>query len=190
MNDKTKPEDSNRELVTEEDLLKNLKNLEGAADDEELDEDGKPKKKKKDMEKHVETAAIGKTMVEVINEKGSEALKKALDVSVVLTEFTSLLGAHVDHSLEALEKSIAAGAQRDLRFITVLEKFQKSIEALGEKLEAFGKAPAGKPAAAVGDKDQKEVLNKNLNGSEVAGEKKLDRGLIVGALTKRGKSVV
>jgi len=142
--------------VTEDELLKSLTDLEGK----------KPDEKKTPEELKVETAALEKSAADKIKADASEELKKSLDVSSALSEITSLLGAHVDDSLEALQKSVDASAQRDLKFVAILEGFQKSIGELAEKIAEFGGQPAKKPAAVVDD-GKVEVLKKSVDGEEL-----------------------
>lgn len=163
--------------VTEEDLLKSLQKLEGTKPPEE-----KPK------ETTVATATLAKSAADTIKAKASDELKKALDVSSVLTEVVNLLGAHVDESLEALQKSIAASAQRDNMMIKVMEKSMASIDGLAAKIDAFGQAPAAKPAAAVtakpGDVLQKSVSTPAAGGDTPKGPSRKDVLTVMESLVK------
>lgn len=123
--------------VTEEDLLKSLTDLETK----------KPAEGEVKTDPVVEVAPLEKTAKDAIAETASEELKKALDVSSVLREVVSLLGGHQDVSLGALQKSIQAGAERDLAVIRVLGDLKKSIDENTAAIKAFGQEP-GKPAAA------------------------------------------
>jgi len=167
--------------VTEDELLKSLTDLEGK----------KPDEKKTPEELKVETAALEKSAADKIKEGASEELKKSLDVSSALSEITSLLGAHVDDSLEALQKSVEASAQRDLKFVAILEGFQKSISELAEKIAEFGGTPAKKPAA-VTDTGKVEVLKKSIEGegSEGTDEEKgqITRLQVLGTMERLAKS--
>lgn len=146
------------ETVTEEDLLKSLSDLEGKKDE----------KKEEKKEPVIETAALKKSATDALAEGASEELKKSLDVSDTLKEITNLLGAHVDSSLETLQKSIQAGAERDLKMITVLTELKKSIDANTAAIEKFGETPAGKPAAVKTPAGGAtvEVLKKSTTGGE------------------------
>ena len=141
--------------VTEDDLLKSLIDLEGK----------KPEDTKSAAEKKVEIAALEKTAADKIKDDGSDELKKALDVSSALAEITSLLGAHVDDSLQTLEKSLQASADRDSKFVAVLESFQKSIAELSERIAEFGGQPAKKPEVKI-DAGKTEVLLKSVPAGE------------------------
>lgn len=166
--------------VTEDDLLKSLIDLEGK----------KPEEKKSAAETKVEIAALEKTAADKIKEEGSEELKKALDVSSALSEITSLLGAHVDDSLQTLQKSLQASADRDQKFVAVLESFQKSIAELSEKIAAFGGQPEKKPAVKV-DAGKTEVLKKSIDsdGAKVPGEEgNITRIQVLGTMERLAKS--
>jgi len=157
MGEETKAADAKKDesgTVTEDDLLKSLTDLEGKKPDEDKKPEADPK---------VETAALEKNAADAIKDGASDDLKKSLDVSSALSEITSLLGAHVDDSLEALQKSVDATAQRDLKFVAILEGFQKSIGELAEKIAEFGGQPAKKPSAKVDD-GKVEVLKKSIEG--------------------------
>lgn len=150
-------------LVKEEDLLKSLNELE--AKQPEADE-------KKD--ETVETTVLEKTAKDVVEETASEDLKKAIDASSVLREFTGLMGSHVDKSLEQLQKSIQGSAERDLAVIRVLEGLKKSIDDNTAAIKAFGQEP-GKPAADAGVTVTKdEVLEKTAKDDKTVDGKKPD----------------
>jgi len=177
-----KPEGDGK--VTEDDLLKSLSDLEGK----------KPDEKKPEGDKKVEAALLEKSTAETIKDGASEALKKALDVSAALSEITSLIGAHVDDSLETLQKSIQASADRDQKFIAILENFQKSITELGEKIAEFGGTPAKKPSAK-NDAGKTEVLQKSVEGGEGeggegagAGKSDFTRVQVLGTMERLSKS--
>ena len=166
--------------VTEDDLLKSLTDLEGK----------KPEDKKSAADKKVEIAALEKTAADKIKEDASEELKKALDVSSALAEITSLLGAHVDDSLQTLEKSLQASAERDQKFVAVLESFQKSIAELSEKIAEYGGQPAKKPAAKT-DTGKTEVLQKSVDGDgeKPPGEEgNITRVQVLGTMERLAKS--
>lgn len=175
--------------LSEEQLLKNLATMEGE-EEEELDEDGKKKEKKVPAEKSVATARLSKSASEVIRERGSGDLRKALDVSGVLNEVVALMGAHTDEALETLQKSINASAQRDLKVITVLEKLHKSVGDLAERLENFGKAPAGKPAAErSAGKVEVIPLRKSAGGADGGGEQTpVTRQQVISTLERLAKN--
>jgi len=147
--------------VTEEALIKSLEALE------------KPEEKKEEpKEPEVDVAKLEKTAKEVIDEEGSEELKKALDVSEVFAEVVGLFGTHIDDTMETLTKHVNEQALRDNAFVRVLERFQKSIDTLENTIAEFG----GKPGAASAKSqttaaDAKDVLQKGAEGGGIEGEK-------------------
>jgi len=163
--------------VTEEDLLKSLSDLEGK----------KPEEKEPEAKDPVETAKLEKSAADKIKEDATEDLKKALDVSSALSEITSLLGAHMDDGLESLQKSVAAAAERDVKIIAVLEKFQKSLDDLGEKIAEFGGQPAKKPEAKV-TTDAKDVLEKSAETGAVDEKNPINRKAVLATMERLAKS--
>jgi hypothetical protein len=144
-------------VVTEEDLLKSLRKLEGVADE--------PAAGTK-VVKIVRAEQLMKSLSDRLEEEGSEVLKKSLDVSTPLAEFADLVGIHVDTSLTALQKSLEAAANRDMSVIAVIEKLAKSIETLTAKVEEYGAQPNGKPRSTGGDSTKTEPLEKGLKGGD------------------------
>ena len=161
MGEESKKDDTKKTegAVTEDELLKSLTALEGK----------KPEEEKPAVDAKVETAKLEKSAADKIAEEASDELKKALDVSSALSEITSLIGAHVDDSLQTLQKSIQATADRDQKFVAVLEGFAKSLADFGEQIAAFGGTPAKKPEAKV-DAGKVEVLKKSVDTGEGEGE--------------------
>lgn len=148
------------EVISADDLLKSIQELEAGREDE-------PKGPRQKAEK-TEVARASET----IEERASSPLRKALDVSETLEEITSLLGLHVDNALDELRKSVDGAAERDLAIARVLKDLKKSVDSLAEKVERFGRQPgkpagsftgAGKPNAAADTKS--EVLEKSASGS-------------------------
>lgn len=139
--------------LSEEDLLKSLREIEGAKQEEE------PKAK----EDVVVTPELKKTIADIVKEQGSENLKKTIDVSDAFSELVTLIGNHVDTSLAALQKSVQAGAERDLTMIKIMAEFKKSIDVNTETLAKFGEQP-GMPASskAVKEGGAPEVLEKQV----------------------------
>jgi len=161
------------EVVTEDQLLKSIQALETPT---------KEKDPKKDPE--VKIGGLEKTTAKAVADDGSEELKKALEVSDFLTEFAGLIGAHVDASLETLEKGVQAGAKRDLAVLGVLQSMQKSIDALAEQMKAFGAEPAGKPTTKTAGAGEKvEVLKKGAASDPKEGGE--EDSLKKAALTKK-----
>jgi len=142
--------------ITEEDLIKSLRELEGKKDE--------PAAATAPTE--VTTSTLTKTAKEVVAEQGSEELKKAINVSSVLGEAVSLMGLHVDQSLKVLEKSIKAGGERDLSFASILTSMNKTIETLAEKVEAFGKEPTASATQRPVTAKTGEVLAKSADGDK------------------------
>lgn len=161
MTDQTKAaEQKAPEAISEEDLLKSITDLQAKAE---------PKAEEK-KEPELTTAKLDKTVADTVKEKGSETLKKSIDVSDSLTEFAAIVGLHVDRSLTALEKSVNEGAKRDMAFLTVLKDLKKSVDDLSEKVAAMGNAPTA-PLTKTAASDGK-VLEKSA--TLAAGEKKVD----------------
>jgi len=127
------------------------------------------------VEPKVVTAVLQKTASQSVDGKASQQLKKALEVSQVLNEAVNLMGMHVDESLNVLQKSLDATAQRDKVFVEVLTSMKKSLDSMQVKIEEYGKTPAGTPKTVVtsATETQTEVLQKNLQGAQTqAAEKK------------------
>lgn len=142
--------------VTEEDLLKSIKDLEAKAEET-------PAAK---AEPEVKTTELAKNAAAAVKDGASEELKKSLDVSTALTEIVGLIGAHVDSSLEALQKSVQGSAERDLAFVRVITDLKKSVDDLAAQVKAFGEQP-GTPASKQAPAATTEVLNKSAgNGGQ------------------------
>lgn len=148
------------ETVTEEELLKSVEALEAKTE---------KKPEEEDPEKKVETQILEKTVSEVVEEKASEELKKALEISETLAEFAGLIGAHVDESLEALQKSVAAAGDRDLAFLKVLTALKKSMDGMREEIAKFGEQPGTAKSVLTDEKtDKTEILQKTVDDGEKA----------------------
>jgi len=170
-----KTETKETETVTEEQLLKSLQDLEGKK--EEKTEEKKPV---------IETVSLTKSAEETIEANASDELKKAIEISDVMAEFSSLIGLHVDTSLEELAKSITAGRERDLAVIQVITEMKKSIDELKTQIQEFGKEP-GKPVSKTSTETTKaEVLEKStVTDSQ---KKELGRPQIQAGLEELAKS--
>lgn len=145
------------QVVTQEDLAKSLQALEG----KQPEAAAAPKTE-------VKVAAEPSKTVTVVREKGSEHLKKAIEVSDILAEFVGLLGSHNDEALETLAKSLNDAAERDYGVVRVLEGLKKSIDENTATLKELMKKP-DLPAAArlAGDGSAKILpLNKTLDGGD------------------------
>jgi len=160
-------------VVTEDNLQKTLDGLEGKAKPEEKPT-GTPK---------VETAQLQKTAKEAIAEAEVPNLKKAIEVSSGLKEFSETMGAHIDASLQTLQKTIDAGAQRDLTMATILGNLSKALTSLEAKMEAFGEQPT-KPKAIVTSTDM--VLEKTADKN--AGAPKMTKQDVSATLMKLAKT--
>lgn len=156
MTDKTNQPAGAAAVVTEEDLLKSIKELEA-----------KPEPAKEAAATpEVKTEGLAKSAAAAVKEGASDELKKSLDVSAALTEIVGLLGTHVDTSLEALAKSVQSGAERDLAIVRVLGDLKKSVDNLAETVKTFGDqpgTPASKQAPAAAATD---VLHKTAGGGQ------------------------
>jgi len=152
--------DPNVEVVTAEDLLKSLKELEGKTD--------APAPKKEPV---VEKTKVP-TTAEAIEEVKTGSLRKALDVSGALDEFCSTIGDHVDNVVETLQKAVNGSAERDHAIIRVLKDLRKSVDDLTTKVEAFGKTPAAVPKTktAASGAEKTEVLEKGVAIGEEKGD--------------------
>jgi len=150
------------EALTEESLLKSIQDLE-AKKEEPKAEEAKPE---------IKTAELEKKASDVVESGASEDLKKALDVSETLKEFADLIGTHVDDSLNALQKSVHAGAERDLAIVRVIKSLGERIEALGDKIEAYGQEPTSPAKAREIKAKAEEVLEKS--GESAKSESKPD----------------
>lgn len=176
--DKTQEGDG---VVTEAALLKSLQTLEG----KKVEEETKPAEKPV-----VATAPLKKSAGDIIREKSSVELRKNLDVSASLAEIVSLLGAHVDESLQAMAKSVNAAAQRDLAIVGCFEQLKKSIDGLGEQIKTFGEKPAAGAKSATSDGKVETVpLAKSVTDEAKQSEKpRASRSEVVSVFSKLAKS--
>jgi len=151
----TKVEETKVEVITETDLLKAIKDLETAPIVKTDEVKPEPK---------VETTALAKSTADVLK-GGSDGLRKVLDVSETLREVVGLIGTHVDSVIQPMEKSIQAGAERDLAIVRVLADLKKSIDANTLAITKFGEVPgAAKTPETTTAKS--EILAKSLNGKQ------------------------
>jgi hypothetical protein len=128
-------------VVTEEDLLKSIQDLEAKAADT-------PKTPKPPS---VAQVALAKSTTDAILEEAAPETRRALDVSDVLTDLVGLLGKYNDDALGTMQKSINAGAERDLAMVKVLGDLKKSVDDMGKKLEKFGGEPRQARSATAED---------------------------------------
>jgi hypothetical protein len=139
------------ETVTEEQLLKSLKALEG-----------KPNEPAAATTQTVVVEPLGKSTSQAVLDGASEELKKALDVSGPLKEIVTILGLHNDTTLQSLQKSLQAAAERDMSVIKVLENLTKSLDANTAAVKEFGKLPVATPSSRASEVSPTSVLNKSL----------------------------
>jgi len=177
------------ERITVEDLTKALEKL------------AKEGKTEVPAATQVTTAPLKKTAEEVLKEQATQPLRKALDASSALQEFATIMGLHVDESLQSMQKSIDQAAERDLYVTQTLAKcvevladvvarvdeaienpaLAEEVKDLAKKIEEFGDKPVQKPKS-----QQAQVLQKTVE--EPAEKPALDRKGIVSALETLAKS--
>lgn len=119
-------------MVTEEDLLKSIKELEAKTEAAPAPKAAEPE---------IAKVKLAKSTAEALREGASPSTKRALDVSDVLMDFVGLMGKHNDDALTTLQKSINAGAERDLAIVKVLGDLRKSIDANTAAIEKWGNVP-------------------------------------------------
>jgi len=149
--------DSKTNMVTTDDLLKAIKELDPSTTKTPVTEPAKTE---------VRVAQLAKS-VDTLKDALSPETKKALDVSSVLEDLTKGITTSVDKIIEPLNKSIQEGAERDLAFIGVLKELKKSIDENTAAVKAFGKTPASTPRTP--STTAKELLAKSIdaNGKEI-----------------------
>lgn len=169
-----------RTVVTEEDLVKSLTDLEG-----------KVEEVKAESATSVTIEPINKSTVDAIKDFGSETLRKSLDVSEVLDEVVTLMGAHVDETLATLEKSIKGAADRDMAMIRVLETLKKSIDSNTAAIDGLLNAPAAPAATRPITTAEGQILTKSVTAEKdpAAPQNATDlRKSVLGGLEKLIKS--
>lgn len=164
------------EKINEDDLMKSLRELEAT-----------PEVKEEVKEPVVEATKLEKKVADTIEENGSETLKKSLDVSDSLSEFASLIGDHMDTSLQVLQKSIQQSAERDASFIKIMTTQSAQIEALTKSLAEFGEKPTGttKTKTSV---EKTEVLEKSVSGDGGSKEPRITKPQIMTGLLELQKN--
>lgn len=143
-------------VVSEEDLLKSLTDLEAKA-----------QPAKAEGGELVQIQPLAKTATDTVNELASEELRKAIDVSEVFDEAIALMGVHVDRSLESMQKSIQAAADRDFAIVRVLGDLKKSIDANTEAMAALMGTPAAPAAMRPVTTSTGQVLTKSTTAPVV-----------------------
>lgn len=162
-------------VITEESLQKTLAKIEGVKEEP-----------KATPEPEVAIEPLKKTAAETVVEKGSEQLRKALDVSDVLREHVGLIGLHIDGALETMHKSLQASAERDYAFTRIVEKFAGEIEELRKTIEAFGKEPTAPASERAVRTHPVDVLKKSADAADGAG--RVTRSQIQAGLEKLAKA--
>lgn len=140
------------QTVTEDDLMKSLATLEGKA--KEVVEEATPT---------VVTETLKKSTSDTIQELGSETLQKSLEVSEVLDEVVTVVGLHVDRSLDALQKSIQSNADRDMAMIRVLEGLKKSIDDNTAAVSKLMEQPSAPASSRPVTTQSGEILQKSVS---------------------------
>jgi len=140
--------------VSEEDLVKSMKKLEGKADEEKPEEEPGPPE--------IAQIVLAKSVDEL---KGNEGLQKALDVSEPLAQMAEAVTKTVDAALEQLEKTANNQNDFQLSLLTTMETMVKSLEAMQEKIEEYGSAPM-RPRSVPGSNSGRELLTKFAGGGE------------------------
>jgi hypothetical protein len=164
------------QVISEEDLLKSIQELETKTVPDPKDPPKTPE---------VVKVELVKSTSESLREGASPTTKKALDVSDALSDLIGLLGAHNDSALATLQKSINSGAERDLATVKVLSDLKKSVEALAEKVEAWGQEPTRNPKSTT----TTEVLHKGGGNGAIKLDPRTARRQITQGLEMLAKSL-
>jgi hypothetical protein len=133
---------SEEEVLNESQLLKAIKDLE-PQDEKSVEKETKmealdiPSLDLKSVSDLLESE-------EVITEKSQKVDMKSNFES--LNKNIKVLSGFVESSVQTVTKSLNSSAERDLSFLKVLEGFQKSIDGLTSKIEAYGNQPVLKSA--------------------------------------------
>jgi len=157
--------------VSEEDLIKKMKELEGKKEEEKPEEVAPPE---------VAPIVLAKSVDELA---GNEGLQKALDVSEPLSQMAAGLTKTVDAALEQMEKSANNQNDFNLSLLTTMEAMAKSIEEMQKKVEEYGSAPMAPRSTTPGSNNSgRDLLLKHAGaGDEAQREAPRDevlRGLI------------
>lgn len=174
--DNANKQNNGGETISEEELTKSLQKLEGKAE-----EAGEAKKEPPT----VAVGGLAKSAKQAIDENGSEELKKSLDVSSVFGEAVAIIGAHVDSSLETLQKSINHSAQRDLAILGAFESLQNQVTELKKSIDEFGKNPAGAAKATTAADGTVKVLEKSATGANGQGGEGGEGGAATGTPSRK-----
>lgn len=166
-------------VVTEEDLSKALKKLEGKETETAA------------AAPVVQTAQPDTSLTEKLAAEQTEELKKAMSAPA-FSSMGTLVAGHVDQVIEMFGKSIQAAAERDMSVITVLDQLRKSIDENTETIKKYldqpGQPASSKPVSVEG----KEVLEKSTGAQTTKKEEMTTdeaRTKVLEGLEKMAKSV-
>lgn len=142
--------------VTEEDLLKSLQSLEGRVAAVAA------------APATVVVQTMEKTASATIRELGSDQLMQHLDVSDQLDEVVTLMGIHVDRSLDSLAKSLQGSADRDLSIVGALTVLAKAVSDNTAALATLGAQPLATAAERAVTVTSTSVLEKTVKPAPAA----------------------
>lgn len=170
--------DKEVQVLTESDLLKSIQALDPTT---KVAPEPEPTPQ-------VKTAALNKSLNETIKTNGSDNLRRVLDVSSALRDFSDVVGQHIGELIEPMNKSIQAGAERDLAIIKVLQSLQKSIDDNTKAIKAFGKTPLdGKTPGVTTTKA--DLLQKSVSSQPVEIDPARAKRLVSAGLERLVKSL-
>jgi len=162
--------------VSEEDLIKKMKELEGKKEEEKPAEVAPPE---------VAPIVLAKSVDEL---KGNEGLQKALDVSEPLAQMAAGLTKTVDAALEQMEKSANNQNDFNLSLLTTMEAMAKSIEEMQKKVEEYGEAPMAPRSTTPGSNNSGRDLLLKHAGAGDEGQKEAPREEVLRGLVSLAKS--
>lgn len=161
------------QVITEEELLKSLKDLEEKATEAVQEE----------QTATLAASTLAKSM-DSIRENASASTRRALDVSDVLTDIVGLMAQHNDTALSSMQKSVNAAAERDLAVVRVLGDLKKSVDDLKGEVKKYGEAPNIPRMPR-----REEVLNKSIGQKTEEADPRLAKRQIAQGLELLTKSV-
>lgn len=161
--------------VSEEDLIKKMKELEGKKEEEKPTEVVPPE---------VAPIVLAKSVDEL---KGNEGLQKALDVSEPLSQMAEALTKTMDAALEQMQKSANNQNDFNLSLLTTMENLAKSIDEMQKKVEEYGSAPMRPRSTTPGTGNSgRDLLLKHAGGEE--GKTEAPREEVLRGLVSLAKS--
>lgn len=140
-------------IIDESTLMKTIQRIEAEA----KGEDPEPEPEAEPAVKSVEA----RPLADSVEEHGSQALRKSLDVSGVLREFVDVFGAHVDAVLGEFAKSLTNQNGYALALVGAIEGLQKRVTELAAKVEEYGGTPGTPPSAKAPGTQKSEALEKS-----------------------------